>query len=368
MSVSVPFFDLRRRHVPIQNALLDRVRHVVHGASYFDGPEVAALEGELVDRFDLKACVAVGSGVSAIQTALDILDVEPGDEIIAPALISGACAEALLGRGAHLKLVDVDPNSFQMLPDAAATTIRPRTRALFVPNPFGSPAPCAALDRLCRKTSIQWIDDASEALGASSPEGPVGARGSIGVCSFQPWRNLGALGDGGAVVCRDEAVASQMERPNKQWRRDSIGLQEMGYSTAMQELQAATIRVQLPSLDAWNQARRRLDDRYRRAFEKLPLTFQSHDSRHSPAPNATAVLTESRDALRNQLRATGIGARVGFESATHLMPPLARLGYRKGDFPNAEAIAERCLCLPNYPELSEEQFTRVVEGVRNFFG
>lgn len=368
MSVSVPFFDLRRRHVPIQNALLDRLRHVVHGASYFDGPEVAALEEELVDRFDLKACVAVGSGVSAIQTALGILDVEPGDEIIAPALISKASAEALLGRGARLKLVDVDPNSFQMLPEAAASAVGPRTRALFVPNPFGSPCPSAAFDRLCRKMAIQWIDDASEALGASSPEGPVGARGSIGIYSFQPWRNLGALGDGGAVVCREEAVAGQMERPNKQWRRDSIGLQEMGYSAVMQEMQAATIRVQLPSLETWNQARRRLDERYRTALENLPITFQSHHSKHRPAPNATAVLTEHRDALRHQLRGLGVGARVGFETATHLLPPLAHLGYHTGDFPNAEAIAQRCLCLPNYPELSEEQFTRVVEGVHSFFG
>ena len=167
MDGCVPFFDLRRRHHPHRNAMVDRLEGIVTGGAYFDGPEVAELERELREWLRLPNCVAVGSGLTAIEMALNLLGIECGDEIITPALTSPIVAQTIARSGATLKFADVDPVTFQLCPQSTAAAINPRTRGLYVPNFFGVPCLGNALDALCQRAGIPWIDDATEGLGAS---------------------------------------------------------------------------------------------------------------------------------------------------------------------------------------------------------
>ncbi|HEV2802851.1 MAG TPA: DegT/DnrJ/EryC1/StrS family aminotransferase [Pyrinomonadaceae bacterium] len=370
--MSVPFVDLQAQYRAIKGEVDEAIGRVLENAAFILGREVEAFETAFADYLGARFCVGVNSGTAAIQLAVTACGVGAGDEVIVPANTFFATAEAVSTAGATPVFVDADPVSYTIDVNKIEAAISERTRAIMPVHLYGQAADLDPIFRIAARHNLVVIEDAAQAHGATYKGRRVGARGHANCFSFYPGKNLGAYGEGGAVVTNDAEVARQVRLlrdhgSERKYRHDIIG-----YNFRLEGLQGAVLGVKLKHLDDWNELRRAHAARYNDLLSglndngALTLPREMDYARH--IYHLYVVQTEARDALQQHLAAAGIQSGIHYPVPVHLQPAYASLGRRAGDFPVAERLAARVLSLPMFPELTAEQIERVAERVRSFAG
>src|SRR4051794_38814026 len=251
--MGVPLFDTTTPLLPLRARIDEAIRGVLDDSRYILGPNVAAFEQEFAAYLGARHAVGVANGTDALTIALRAMGVGPGDEVVVPSFSFYASAEAVPPTGARPVFCDVDPETYVVTPEAVRAAVTPRTKAVIAVHLFGNVAPVAAIEA---ELGLPVVEDAAQAAGTVGPDGRPGALGTLATFSFYPSKNLGAFGDGGAVTTSDTALAERVRTLRFHGSRDKVSYEEVGYNSRLDELQAAILRVQLPHLDAWADARR----------------------------------------------------------------------------------------------------------------
>jgi dTDP-4-amino-4,6-dideoxygalactose transaminase len=364
----LPFLDLRAQYEGLRDELLEAVREVADSTGYVLGPKVEAFEREFAALTGARHCVAVNSGTSALHLGLIGAGVGPGDEVITVPMTFIATCWAVSYVGAAPVFVDVDPSSYTLDVGQVERRITERTKAFLPVHLYGQPADLGPLRELSRRHGIPIVEDCAQAHGARYEGRPAGTFGLCGCFSFYPGKNLGALGEGGAVVTDDDRLASRLRALRDHAQTERYRHTELGFNYRMDAIQGAVLGVKLRQLGRWNEARRRLAARYRELLAGLPLDLphEAPDRRH--VWHLFVVLHPERDRLRAGLASRGVQTGLHYPIPVHLQEAYRGLGYAAGDFPVAERIGRECLSLPLFPEMTDAQQDRVAAALRDALG
>ena len=367
----VPLLDLKAQYDPLRQELLDAVVRVCDSQRFIHGPEVEGLERELEAFLGVQHALGMSSGTDALLAALMAVGVGPGDEVVTPTYSFFATAGCVARLGAKPVLVDIDPDTFNVDPDAAIAAITPRTRAIVPVHLFGQAADLMPLSNAAAHNGVAVIEDAAQAIGARYHDHAVGTLGAIGCFSFFPSKNLGAFGDAGFVTTNDDRLAHQLRLLRNHGMEPKYYHHLVGGNFRLDAIQAAVLRVKLPHLDAWTAGRQRNAARYRQLFadaglgDAVRLPVEAPDRTH--IYNQFVIRVRERDALKGHLDAAGVGTEIYYPVPFHLQKCFASLGYRTGAFPQAELAAKESIALPIYPELTEAQQAAVVDAIGRFY-
>jgi len=358
---AVPFVDLGRGHGALAEELRSAFDRVLRASAFVLGEEVEAFEEEFARYCGATHCVGVASGTVALELAVRAMGIGPGDEVIVPAHTFIASALGPLHAGATPVFCDVHADTALIDPDAVAAAITSRTAAILPVHLYGQVCDVPAVEVIAERHGLTVLEDAAQAHGATWQGRRAGSLGRAAAFSFYPSKNLGALGDAGAVVTDDAAVAEAVRRLRNLGQRAKGEHVDAGYNERLDGLQAAALRTKLPYLDDWNAARRRHAHRYREALEgsvELLGERPESESVHHLFP----VRLEDRDDAARRLATQGIGTGVHYSPAVHRQPPFGALA-AGGTFPAAEAWADEELSLPMFPEMRDAEVDRVAEAV-----
>lgn len=359
----MPFLDLTRQHAALRDELLAALGGVLDSSRFVLDGEGEALERELAAATGVRHAVGVASGTDALRLALTALGVGPGDEVLTPAFSFVASASAVLMVGARPVFVDIDPESYVLDPDAVARAVTARTRAVVAVHLYGHPAPMDRIQALARAHGLALVEDAAQAVGAAWDSRPVGAWGDAACLSFYPTKNLAACGDAGMVLTDRAEVAARVRRLRHHGEGGRYRHVELGGVSRLDEMQAAVLRVKLPRLPAWTEARRRIAARYGAALAGLPglgLPVERPRARH--VWHLYTVRHPQRDALAKALADRGVGTAVHYPLPVPGQPLFDEGGARR--WPEAGRAAREVLSLPCYPELTEGEIATVIDAVR----
>lgn len=373
MSISIPLVDLLGQTQSVRAAVDAAIARTLDSGWYILGRETAAFEEEFTayvaghSRLAPGAqigCVGVNSGTDALHLALWACDIGPGDEVITVAHTAVATAAAIMLAGATPVFVDVDPATYTLDPAALAEAITPRTKAVIPVHLYGHPAEMEAILAVARSAGLRVIEDCAQAHGAIYRGRHVGAWGDLGCFSFYPTKNLGALGDGGAVISADPDLAARVRLLREYgWTPQARYVsQAPGMNSRLDEMQAAILRAKLPHLDAWNEARRGLAAVY---AAQLPpgaaLPVERPGCRH--VYHLYVVRVADRDGVRARLQAAGIGSGIHYPVPIHRQPAYAHLPQAQAHLPQTEQLAGEIVSLPMHPLLSVEQARTVAAAL-----
>ena len=366
----VPLLDLQAQYRPLRDELLAAVTRVCDSQRCILGEEVVALERELADYLGVSHAVGMSSGTDALLAALMALGVGPGDEVVTPTFSFFASAGAVSRLGASPVFVDIDPRTFNLDVAAVARALSPRTKAIMPVHLYGQAADMAPLVALAHERDVPIVEDAAQAIGAREGGRAVGGFGHLGCFSFYPTKNLGAFGDGGLVTTMDGAMADRLRLLRDHGQQPKYHHAVIGGNFRLDAIQAAVLRVKLPYLQAWTEARRRNAARYRTLFadagllDAVTLPYERPDGYH--VYNQFVVQVPRRDELRAFLATRGIGTEIYYPVPFHRQACFAQLPSSAGPFPHADAAAARVLALPIFGELADSQLQQVVQGIGAF--
>lgn len=371
---AVPLIDLVAQYQSIADEIQEAVKCVFETQSFVLGDEVAQLECEVAEYCDAREAIGCASGTDALILALMAHDIGPGDEVITSPFTFFATASSICRVGAKPVFVDIDPVSFNLLPEAVEAAITQRTRAIMPVHLFGQCAEMEPLWRMAVQHGLAVIEDACQAIGAEYRGRRAGVLGTIGCFSFFPTKNLGGAGDGGIITTDDPELAARLRRLRVHGDVGGYRHVEVGLNSRLDALQAAVLRVKLRYLQTWTEGRQRNAERYEQLFAayehadafRLPQTLPERT--HVFNQYVVRVLNHRRNELLTSLRKRQIGAAVYYPSPLHLQQCFKFLGYRPGDFPNAEDASEQVLALPIFTELRDDQQDRVVENIAEVLG
>jgi dTDP-4-amino-4,6-dideoxygalactose transaminase len=364
---AVPFTRLDNAEPQLLAELLDVVGSVAQDAAFTLGREVEGFEQEFAAWCETEDAIGVSSGTAALELALRGLGIGPGDEVIVPTNSFIATAEAVSACGATPRLVDVDDETALLTAEIAAQAITPRTRCVIPVHLYGRPVDMDPLLELCAEKDIFVIEDACQAHGARYRGRPVGSLGNAGCFSFYPTKNLGAWGDGGAVVTDDAELATRVRLLRSHGEATRHNHELPARTDRLDALQAAILRVKLGRLDEANQRRRDAGQALADALAGSPVT--------APAPVAASgdhvfhlfvVRSGARDELREHLDANGIASAIHYPTPIHLQPAYADLGFGPGSLPAAERLAAESCSLPIFPTIGEAEIERIAAVVASF--
>lgn len=359
----IPFVDLRAQYSQIKQEIDIAISRVFDSAEFVLGSEVAAFEGEFAAYCGTRYGIAVNSGTSALHLALLAANIGPGDEVLTVPFTFVATVAAIRYTGARPVFVDIDPESYTMKVDEIEAAITQRTKAILPVHLYGQPADMDPILSIARHYGLTVIEDAAQAHGAEYKARPVGGIGDFGCFSFYPGKNLGAYGEGGIVVTNtaEYATAMRMLRDWGQRRKYHHTLQ--GYNYRMDALQGAILRVKLPHLKSWNEARRQNAARYDEllAGDGIRTPHQMSYARH--VYHIYAVRTSTREIVQQALQIQGIQTGIHYPIPVHLQEAHADLGYRCGSFPCSEQAAAEVLSLPMFAELTPKQLQEVASAI-----
>jgi dTDP-4-amino-4,6-dideoxygalactose transaminase len=370
--MNIPLLDLQAQYVPLRAELMDAMARVLDTQRFILGAEVEALEKEIAGYCQAQYAIGCASGSDALLLALQSAGVTAGDEVITTPFSFFATAAAVTRLGARPVFVDIDPATCNMQEQLAAAAISERTRAILPVHLYGQ---CAGMDELVeisKRQNIALVEDAAQALGAEDGGRRAGSIGTMGCFSFYPSKNLGAAGDAGMIVTSDAEHAARLRMLRVHGEERKYHHRFVGINSRLDAIQAVVLRVKLPYLDEWSEARRRNAAQYDRLFLDAGLTEEVGLPIVRPGGchifNQYVIRAgDRRDALRTYLNANGIGSEIYYPVPLHLQECFAYLGYREGDFPEAERAARETLALPVYPELTMEQQSYVVEMIQKFY-
>ena len=352
----IPLVDLGAQHGPLAPELQSAVQRVFQRSSFILGPEVDHFESKFASYLNATNCVAVSSGTAALQLVLQALTIGPGDEVITVPFTFIATAEAITAVGATPVFVDIDPVAYTMDSEQVERAITAKTRAILPVHLYGQPAHLDPLLAIARRHDLALIEDACQAHGAEYKGQKVGALGRAGCFSFYPSKNLGACGEGGAIVTNDPELAERVRLLRNHGSVSKYEHRFPGYNFRMEGLQGAFLAVKLPHLDEWNERRRKAAQHYDRLFSATQpgIIAPNEMSYAKHVYHLYVIQADARDALRQQLAERGVETGLHYPIPLHLQEAYRSLGYGRGDFPVAEQLADRALSLPMYPDISLE--------------
>ena len=365
--MNVLFNDVKTVNDTIASDLDGAFERVMRSGLFILGKEVEAFEAEFAAYCGVSHCIGVASGTEAIQLALLGCGIGPGDEVITVSHTAMPTALAIAATGATPVFVDVDPESYTLRPDQLEAAISDKTRAILPVHLYGRCADMDAILEVAARHKIYVIEDAAQAHGSSYKGRKAGRLGHLGCFSFYPTKNLGALGDAGAVTTSDAELAARLRRLRNYGESSKYHNESMGYNSRLDELQAASLRVKLPHLNQWNETRRnlasvyqsRLEDRFRAPRDKPGYVHNYH---------LFVIQSEERVKLQEHLRAHNIQALIHYPVPCHLQPAFRNIKHRCGDLSVTECMVPRILSLPMFSTLSAEQLEYVACCVNSFGG
>jgi dTDP-4-amino-4,6-dideoxygalactose transaminase len=368
--MSVPFVDLQAQYRAIKAEVDEAVQRVLDTSAFILGREVEAFERAFSEYVGARECVGVSNGTAAIHLALAACGVGAGQEVIVPANTFFATPEAVSAAGATPVFVDCDPVTYNLDASKIEAAVTERTRAVIPVHLYGQPADLDAVSEVARRHHLIVIEDAAQAHGALYKGRRVGALARAGCFSFYPGKNLGAYGEGGAVVTDDPAVARRVRMLRDHGSERKYHHEVVGYNLRLEGIQGAVLSVKLKHLDGWNELRRRHAERYRELLaplaEACALTLPREAEYASHVYHLFVVQTAERDRLQRYLSSAGVQTGIHYPTPAHLQPAYAALGHRAGDFPHAESQSRRVLSLPMFAELTGQQIEHVAEAVGDF--
>lgn len=363
--MKIPFLDLAAQQAEIAHEVLPVWERLFATAGFIGGEQVDEFEREYAEFIGVGYCIGVGNGTDAIELALRAAGVCPGDEVIIPVNTFIATAEAISRIGAVPVFVDVDPDHLLIDPDAVEAAITPRTRAIVPVHLYGQTAPMDALTPIATRHGIVIVEDAAQSQGASSNSGRAGALGRVAATSFYPGKNLGAAGDAGAVLTDDPAVADLVRNLGAHGSSVKYVHDRVGVNSRLDAVQAVVLRAKLRRLEAWNSARRAAAERYAELLADVPgVRVPTVRPGNVDVWHLYVVQVDERERVLAGLGAAGVGAAIHYPTPLHLTGAYAGSDDREGEFPVAEAAAERILSLPMFPHLTAEQQVHVVDSLR----
>ena len=369
----VPMLDLKAQYRTVKDEVLARMMGVIERQQFIMGPEIAELEQAIADLSHARHAIACASGTDAILLPVRALNLERGDEVIAPAFTFFATAGAIHNGGGKPVFVDIEPGTFNVDPDAIAAAITPRTRGIVVVDLYGQMVALEEILPLAAKHNIAVIEDGAQAIGARRKVAGTwrmaGELSNVGTFSFFPSKNLGGWGDGGMMTTQDDALAQRLKRLRLHGGAKQYHHEEVGFNSRLDTLQAAILLAKLPHLAGWSAGRRTRAARYTEAFNGLgavrtPVT----DPANEHIFHQYTIRAERRDDLSAFLKSRNIGCMIYYPTALHLQPCFAELGYRMGSLPVTEQAMKEVISLPIYPELTDAQQDEVISAVREFYG
>lgn len=364
--MEVPFGDLRRQYRTIRAEIDAAVRRVLERGWFVLGQEVQSFELEFAEYLGAKHVVGVGSGTEALHLALLAIGIGPGDEVITVANTCVPTASAISLVGAKPALVDVDPASFNLDPAKLEAAITPRTRAIIPVHLYGQAADMDPILQIARRHNLAVIEDAAQGHGATYRGKKLGTLGHIGCFSFYPSKNLGACGDGGAIVTNDDQLAERARMLRNYGERQRYFHKIKGSNSRLDEIQAAILRVKLRHLDSWNKRRRQIADLYNREITNPMIKKPAEMSYGSHNYHLYVIRCERREELQQHLADRGIKTLIHYPIPIHLQEAYSDLNHRRGDYPVAEKCADEVLSLPIFPELSDQEAHYVAQCVNSF--
>ncbi len=360
----IPFLDLRAQYATVRQEIEAAALRVLSSGQFVLGPEVAAFEEAFASSAGARFGIAVNSGTSALHLALLAAGVGTGDDVITTPFTFVATAAAIGYTGARAVFVDIDPRSFTIDPQRIEQAITNRTRAIVPVHLYGQPADMDPILEIARRRNLTVIEDAAQAHGASYKGRPVGSIGDLACFSFYPGKNLGACGEAGAVLTSD-ADRARVIRMLRDWGQERKYEHVLpGFNYRMEALQAAILSVKLRRLAGWTDARRQRATRYNELLRDADVSTPAEMPYARHVYHVYAVRTAHRRQVQQSLEAQGVQTGIHYPIPVHLQPACARLGYRAGDFPHAEAAADEVLSLPMFPELTPAQQAHVTEALR----
>jgi dTDP-4-amino-4,6-dideoxygalactose transaminase len=363
----IPLAAPHAENTRLRTDLLDAMGRVLDSGSYILGGEVQAFEAEMAQSLGVGGVVGVGSGTDALIIALRAFGVGPGDEVIIPSHTAGPTAAAVCLLGAVPVLIDVDPDIYGVTPAAISAALTPLTKAVIVVHLYGHPVDVAAIMAVTRTAGVPLIEDCAQAQGARIGERQVGSFGDIGCFSFYPTKNLGALGDGGAIATSNPEILTRLRALRTYgWTKPQYAELPGGSCSRLDELQAAFLRIKLRGLDASVARRRELAARYRAGLEDLPLQLPIERPGCTHGYHLFVVRSAERDALAVHLKGRGIMTGRHYPYAVHEQPAFKAAARNSQPLTQTEVLIPAILSLPLFPELSEQQVDRVIVGIRDF--
>jgi dTDP-4-amino-4,6-dideoxygalactose transaminase len=364
---AVPYLDLPAQMRPLRKEIDAAIARTLDNCSFCLGPDVAQFEKDFARYCGAEHCLGFNSGTSALHVAMILLGVGQGDEVITTPATFVATSWAISYVGAKPVYVDVDDATFNLDPKAVERAISPRTKAILPVHLYGHPADLDPLLKLCAIHNLPLIEDACQAHGAKYRGKVVGTFGAMSCFSFYPGKNLGAYGEGGALVTNNAAYAARARALREHGSTQRYYHDEVGFNYRMEGIQGAVLGVKLKHLDTWTRERRRVAHRYQELLADTPLQLPREASWAESAYHLYVVRHPERDALKKHLEANKVGCALHYPLPLHLQKCYAHLGYKEGSFPVAEKAARECLSLPIYPEMTDSQIERVADVVKDFF-
>jgi dTDP-4-amino-4,6-dideoxygalactose transaminase len=361
---AITFVDLASQHAEIEHEVEAGMRRVIDACAFVNGPDVADFESAWAGYCGRAHAVGVANGTEALELALRAAGVGAGDEVVVPTNSFIASAEAVARTGAEVRLVDCDPVHLLIDPDRIADACTTRTRAVLPVHLYGQIAPMEAVGAVSAARGLLVIEDAAQAHGARRHDRPVGSWSLAAGFSFYPGKNLGAYGDGGAVVTDDEQMASALDAVRNHGSQTRYEHPSLGFNSRLDTLQAVVLRAKLARLDEWNAARRSAAARYDQLLGDIPgLRLPATQAGNEHVWHLYVVRVPERDRCVAELAAAKIPAAIHYPTPIHLTGAFAALGHGPGDFPVAEAAAGEILSLPMHPHLGADQQERVAEAL-----
>jgi dTDP-4-amino-4,6-dideoxygalactose transaminase len=377
--MNIPFLDLKAQYKLIKDEITPAIQNVLDNTAYVLGRSVFDFEKEFAEAHDVKYCHGLSSGTDGNHIALWALGIGPGDEVIIPANTFIATAWGATLCGAKPVFVDCHPESYNIDPAKVEAAITSKTKAIVAVHLYGQPADMDPLKKIADKHNIFLVEDCAQAHLAEYNEKKIGGLSEIGSFSFYPGKNLGAYGEGGAVITNNEKLAQKMKMLRDHGAEEKYHHSIYGHNYRMDGIQGAVLGVKLKHLHDWTNGRRRVAQKYNELLadiEGLILPKEMEYAKHVyhlfvvqvKSSRGLSVETQNkRDEFQKYLSENGISTGLHYPIPLHLQKCFAHLGYKKGDFPVTEALADQGISLPMFPELTDEQLNYISEKIHEFF-
>ncbi len=365
--MNIPFLDLKAQYKQIKQEVVPAVTEAMQNGAFIGGPQVAGFEEEFAAYCDSPYCVGVGSGTDALRFALMAAGIAPGDEIITVPNTFIATTEAISQVGARAVFVDIRQDTCNIDPEKIEACITAKTRAIIPVHLYGQPADMDAILQIAGRHKLVVVEDACQAHGALYKGKKAGSLGIAGCFSFYPGKNLGAFGEGGAVITQDETIAQKIRMIRDHGQEKKYYHLIEGFNGRLDAIQAAVLRIKLKHLQAWNEARQRNARYYNELLSGIPgITIPAEADFAKSVYHLYVIHVDKRDALQQHLNQNGIATGLHYPLPLHLQAAYKHLGYSRGDFPAAESSANRLLSLPMFPELTQDQINYIAATIKTF--
>ncbi len=361
--MKVPFVDLKAHHQEIKAELDETISNVIAKSAFIKGEFVSQFEKEFATYIGAKSCVGVANGTDALHISLRVLGVTQGAEVIVPANSFIATSEAVSLAGARPVFVDCDPAFYNIDVGQLERAITKKTKAIIAVHLYGRPAAMDEIAAFAIKHGLHLIEDAAQAHGATYKGRRVGTFGACGCFSFFPGKNLGALGDAGAIVCNDPALAERFAMYANHGRKEKYSHEQEGVNSRLDGLQAAILSIKLKQLERWNARRRAVAQIYDEALGSM-MSTPAHSADHVSSQHLYVVRVKNRDALQKKLKECGIETGIHYPIPLHMLPAYKYLGHKAEDFPVAAKFKDEILSLPIHGCMPDDQVKFVVDTLR----